>query len=436
VDTIPFAISPAADLGSPGNSRASKSRGVLPSPSETHVDIGPFHLLLGGPVPTVVRGWVSRSGYSLAIQGDAQLQRLLRVARVMGIPAPQPVVEGLAKVDLQVARDWSGTAPRVTGKTQLRSIRAEVRGLNAPLNIASGNVTFAPDQIHVQDLVASVAGTAWRGSLELPRQCDAPGKCPLRFDLRADQITTDQLSHLLNPHDRKQPWYRFLSPSASSGSPYLLTLYAKGKLTANQVEVRDLVADRVSAAVELKDGKLRLSDLRGEVLGGRHTGEWEADFTAKPPEYSGSGTLEGVALSQLAAAMNDGWITGSATASYHVTASGLGAAEMFASATGTLQVEARDGQLTHIALAEGTGPLQMRRLAARLVLREGRFEIERGTLECPAGTYQVSGTASLNRILNLKLTREGAPGFNITGTLTDPRVSIVARPETQAALKP
>jgi hypothetical protein len=38
--------------------------------------------------------------------------------------------------------------------------------------------------------------------------------------------------------------------------------------------------------------------------------------------------------------------------------------------------------------------------------------------------------------LNLKLTREGAPGFNVTGTLTEPHVSPTVSPETQAELKP
>ena len=107
--------------------------------------------------------------------------------------------------------------------------------------------------------------------------------------------TTDRLNQLINPHVRKQPWYRFLS-SPATGVPYLLTVHAVGKLTANRVVVRKLVASRVSANVELNKGKLRLSDLRGDVLGGKHVGDWEADFTAKPPAYSGSGTLERIAL--------------------------------------------------------------------------------------------------------------------------------------------
>jgi len=177
-----------------------------------------------------------------------------------------------------------------------------------------------------------------------------------------------------------------------------------------------------------------LSDLRGDVLGGKHIGEWEADFTAKPPEYSGTGRLDEIALAQLSESMNDDWITGSATATYRVRTSGLDAAELFASATSTLKVDARDGLLPHVSLREE--PLQMRRLTAHFMLHDGGFEIQDGKLETAAGIYQLSGTASLTRVLNLKLTQEGAPGFNITGTLTEPHVSLIVNPETQAALKP
>jgi uncharacterized protein involved in outer membrane biogenesis len=428
---VPFAVSAATNP-----KRHATSREAVSFPSEVHLEVGPFELTLGRPTPTMVRGWASLSGYSFTVQGDAQVQHLLQLARTVGIRVPQPAADGLAKVDLQIAGDWSGfVAPRAMGKAQLHSIRAEVRGLNAPVEIASANLVLTPDKINVQNLTASIADSSWHGSLTLPRQCAAPTICPVRFDLHADEIATDRLNQLVNPHVRKQPWYRFLS-SPATGVPYLLTVHAAGKLTANRVLIRKVAGSRVSANVELDKGKLRLSDLRGDVLGSKHIGEWEADFTAKPPQYSGSGTLERIALNQLSESMNDDWITGSATATYRVQASGLDATELFTSATSTLKVDARDGLLRHVALAEGSGPLQMRRMAAQLFLHDGEFEIQEGKLETPAGIYRVSGTASLTRILNLKLTQERAPGFNITGTLTEPHVSPILTPETRAALKP
>jgi AsmA-like C-terminal region len=263
-----------------------------------------------------------------------------------------------------------------------------------------------------------------------------PGSCPVRFDLHADEIATDELNRLLSPHPETRPWYRFLNSSAQSGAPYLASLHAVGKLTANRVLVHKLVASHVSANVELANGKLRLTDLRGDVLGGKHQGEWKADFTAKSPEYSGSGTLERVALGQLAEVMQDDWITGTVSATYHATISGLSKAELLSSASTSLQVDARDGLLPHVALPSATGPLQMRRFVGRLLLRSSMFEIQEGKLETSSGSYQVSGTASLSRILDLKLLRDGAPGFTITGTLTEPHVVSTTAPETRAALKP
>ena len=75
-------------------------------------------------------------------------------------------------------------------------------------------------------------------------------------------------------------------------------------------------------------------------------------------------------------------------------------------------------------------------LRGRLLLRAGKFEIEQGKLQTPGGIYQLSGTASMGRVLDFKLARDGARGLNITGTVNQPHVAVSTAPETQAALKP
>ena len=430
LDRIPFQVSREKELGR-------KNAARIFAPSEPQLEIGPFSMALGRPSPAMVLGSISRSGYSLLITGDAQFQRLLQTARTLGFRAPHPAADGMAKIDLQVAGGWPGfTAPQVTGRVQVQSIRAEVRGLNAPVEISSANLMLTQENVQVQNLNASLSGNAWRGSLVLPRHCALPDACPVSFDLHADEIAIDELKQLLNPHPRKQPWYRFLSTSTPTATPYLLTLGTTGKLTVDRVTIQNLVATRVSAQVALDGGRLRLSNLRADLLGGKHLGEWTADFTVKPPEYSGTGTLQRVDLRELAEAMHDGWITGTAFADYRASASGVDAAELLPSAKANLRVEAHDGSLPHIALAEGNEPLHIHRLVGNFVLRDGRFEIQQGKLETAGGIYQLSGTASLTRTLDLKLVRDGAPGFNITGPLTEPRVAPVKAQETRAALKP
>ncbi len=53
------------------------------------MDVGPFNLALGRPASAIVRGQLSRSGYNFQVQGDAEVQRLLEVARTIGLPALQ-----------------------------------------------------------------------------------------------------------------------------------------------------------------------------------------------------------------------------------------------------------------------------------------------------------------------------------------------------------
>jgi hypothetical protein len=432
LDSVPFSVATETPKLSP---RAAAGKAATAS-SPTQVQVGPFRLALGRPTPLTVAGRIGRKGYDFEIHGDAQVQRMLQAAKMIGIPAPQPNAEGSAKMDLQLAADWSGVAPlRTTGKMQLHTIHAHVPGLNEPLDVASANLTLAPERLVVQDLTVSAAGASWHGSLSAARPCTMTGGCTAQFDLHVNDIALSRLNQLFNPHEGKEPWYRILSSSLTSGSSYLSPLIASGKLAADRVQIGRLEARHVTANVELKNDRLKLSELQGDVLGGRHTGEWKADFTAKPPQYSGSGTFKSITLAQLAEVMKDNWIAGMATASYRATISGLTGKELLASATGALQIDASGGVFPHIVLTEGAAPLEMRCLTARATLRDGKFDIQPGTLETSAGIFHLSGSAALTQNLDLKLTRETAPGFSITGTLTEPHVAPMVTPETRAALK-
>lgn len=408
------------------------SEGMAPQ-----VTVSPFHVPFGHATPAVLQGRFSYDGYDIELKGEAQLQRLLQAARTTGIPALQTNAEGGAKLDLHIAGAWTRFAPaEITGKAHLHSVRTRLRVPDAPFDIVAADLVLGSGRTEVNNLTATMAGTSWRGSLALTRPCGTLSACTIRFDLHADQIATEQWSQLLFPKAQKAPWYQIGSSSVRSGSSIWLGLNAIGKITADKLTVRNLVVNKVSATVQMQDGKLKVEEVRADLLGGRHTGEWKADFTSQPPRYTVSGMLDRAALGQFAAAIDNAWITGVATAKYRVDASGLTAGELFASATGTLQIEARNGLLRPLVLSVGDGPLQMRHLTASLLLRAGKFEIQEGDLETESTQYQLTGTASLGRVLNLKLTRDGAPGFNITGTLTQPRVAPLAAPNAQAALRP
>jgi hypothetical protein len=104
----------------------------------------------------------------------------------------------------------------------------------------------------------------------------------------------------------------------------------------------------------------------------------------------------------------------------------------------------RDGVFSHISLASDEGPLRIARWQGRAHLQGGKIEIEKGKLVSPVGAYEISGTASLGRALDLKLVHGGQAKsagagsilYSITGSMAEPRVAVTPAPETQARLKP
>ena len=405
-------------------------------PAGSSLELGPFQLPLGKSSVANVRGWISSTNYNLSVQGSARVQRLLQVAQLIGLHTPEPTAEGAARLDLQVRGAWQGFAPpEVTGRAQLHSVRAELRGLGGPIEIASTDVVLSESATQFQRLTASAAGAQWSGTVTVPRRCDTAA-CPVRFDLQTDSLAWADLKTFLGPQAARRPWYRFLSRGRQPEALRFATLNAAGRISARRFLMPGLAARRVSGRFEMHGGLLHASSLSGELLGGIHRGEFEANLSTRPPALSAAGTFEEISLSQLAEAMRDSWIAGTSSATYKFTSSGANAEELLQNAAGMLSFDARDGALPHLELSPGSGALHLRRFAGELLLHDSTFEIKQGKLETASGIYQVSGSASPGQKLQVKLARAGGRTFNITGTLSAPRVLPATPGETQAALKP
>jgi hypothetical protein len=382
-----------------------------------------------------LQGSATLAGYRLGLQGDAQLQRLLQAAQIFGWRGAQPAVDGTAKINLQIAGGWSGSAaPLVTGVAQLHSVRADLHAAGAPLTVATANVVLEPAEVRIRNIAASAAGANWAGSLSFPRPCSKLSTCGVRFDLHADTITVEEVQQWLTATPRKRPWYR-LSPAVRPAAAVLRALNVEGQLSANRIEMRALAANRVSARVTLHEGEIQISDLSGDFLGGKHRGSWEIDLRSTPPTFTGTGALERVALEQLAHAMDDGWISGTAKATYQITGAGSNVPDFLAAAAGDLRFEMRDGLLPHIVAPAATAPLRVRRFRGRLTLRSGVFELQSGTLDNGVEAYDVRGTASPGQKLDIRFARNGS-SFQVNGTLSEPHVVPASAIDTRAALKP
>jgi hypothetical protein len=187
--------------------------------------------------------------------------------------------------------------------------------------------------------------------------------------------------------------------------------------------------------VHLDHGTLSVPQLNADFLGGKHRGMWHANFNSKPALCGGSGELTGFSSTRLASGTKDVWIAGTGTLNYQVK--GPCAAEFWRSAEATVRVDMKDGTLPHILLGDAQGPLQFMRLDGQLNLHAGMIEISDARLDSPDGEYQLSGTATLQRELAIKMTSASGAintGYAISGTLDAPLVTPLTRTE-QAQMK-
>ena len=306
-----------------------------------------------------LRGWINRGGYNISVAGEVEIAKSLRVARLVGLAALQSATEGSAQVDVQIAGSWAGrsngtasgfTGPQVTGTAKLRNVRIAVRGAAGPVEIASAEMQLLPDEVRVAKLNAKAANTLWTGSLAMPRGCGTPGACEVHFALNANQIAIGGLSEWVRPSPKERPWYRVLESSPQAGPSLLASVRASGQVTTDRLQVEGLAATRVSAKVHLDSGKLQISELTADLLGGKHRGEWQADFSVKPAVCNGSGSLTGVSLASFADAMKNRVDRGHRE--HELRGEGSCSAGFWTSGEGTLQFEMRDGSLPQVALGE------------------------------------------------------------------------------------
>jgi len=393
-------------------------------PADAHLRIGPVSLEVAGSQPVSAGGWLSASGYSFYLRGDLSLRNLFRLETTVGLSGARPAAEGDAKVDLNILGNWQGlAAPNVIGTAQLRSVRLETHGLNAPIVIPAATIILGQEAFSVQKISAQTVDTHWTGSLSAPRHC-APG-CVYQFDLTADRLSADELARWLTLQPAKRPWYRILNTGDPEGPSPLLGLAAHGKLHVARLELKKMMVTSLVTDLDIAHGKVEMPDLRATVLQGSFQGKWMVDASASTLHYRGSGTLQNVSLGQLGTVMNDAWISGNADGRFDLTTSGGTVGDLIENAEGTLQFTMRDGSLSHVQMPAMHLPLPVHRFAGELRAKKGVWTLSEGQLESRDGLYQVTGTAERATGLNFVFMRSDQQAWNVTGSLAKPHLAPV-----------
>ena len=169
---------------------------------------------------------------------------------------------------------------------------------------------------------AFAKGTALSGSASFPVHCTGPENCVLQFDVRTDDglarpaesAAQSQLlqSALVSPAGDRTSARRRVDEVARQRAHF----HARVSSSARSI------ANNVNGSLELRSGKLRVHELRADILGGHQNGSWIADFTVSPPRFMGNGIVSKLSMTQLAALMHDNWATGTVDAEYSLTLAG------------------------------------------------------------------------------------------------------------------
>ena len=389
-------------------------------PRDPYLLIGPAKLAVNDAPPLDSSGSISLHGYAFTVRGDLGLKNVFALEKALGIPALQPAAEGSAKLAMTVSGQWQGLMPPdALGTAQLKNVRAETRGLNTPIEIASATVTLGPELTVIDKLSARTGDTRWTGSVRLPRHC-APN-CKYEFDLDADRLSSTDLAEWFTPHPSKRPWYRILSSDDQAGPSPLLAAQVRGRLRVAQFAIGKMLATQLSTELAADHGKIALTHLQAQFLQGQHLGDWTIDATVHPPEYRGTGTLQDISLDRFSALMNDGWVTGNATGTFEVRTTGISSHELITNADGKLQFAMRDGSFAHVAIPGVPAPFPVSRFSGGLRVKDGKWQLSAGKLQSRDGLYLLSGSSSLGA-LDFALTRGDERSWNLTGTLTKPLV--------------
>jgi len=454
--TVPLALVPVTTVAAdwpgrrPGLSRTKADKDH--EPAETHLRIGPAAMAVNGSAPVNAGGWISAAGYRFSLRGELDLNDLFGLESVLGLPVGRPAAEGSAKLDMSLSGPWLGFAvPTMLGTAQLRNVRAEVRGLNTPIEIASAAMTLAPDAALMQKISARTGSTHWNGEVMSPRHCTASSgtsggalgaapACVFQFDLTADQLSTGDLAEWLTPRPLKRAWYRILNSNQPSGPSPLLAIQARGDLRVGRFGLKKVLATQIATQVDVDRGKITLTALSGQLLQGTHQGNWVIDVSShdassrdgstsgeatqpvRPLRFHGAGSLRDISLEQVGTLMKDTWITGTADGQFALDGSGDNFRELLARSDGALQFVMRNGSLPHIELPGSPVPLPVHRFSGNLRLKKNAWELSAGRLESRDGIYQVRGTVSAGSEFDFVLTRGDEQSWTLTGTLADPHV--------------
>lgn len=371
----------------------------------------PVALDLGGDA--TLSAFIDANGYSIELNGDVNWQRLMQIARCMGLRAPSVDLRGTGAIEARYSGQWRYFAPpTVAAQAQIRSATVPLRGFSEPLHVRGGTFAFDGDSFIAEGLQASFphARLELVASIKGSRNCERYLACNLDFTLQAEQLREAALREVLSV-----PKSGIILPFFSSGrdfeAKWLLDIPSSGTISVQHLTLPKIHASNASAQLEIATGKLLVRRWTADVFGGKSSGEWAFDFSGKAPVITAAGSLRRVHVDQLEAARSEDRPTGSVDVNYHLSMSGSNTDALSSSLAGSGNFTWHNGTIqTSAADSQDPSVLTFGLWSGEFALGKQRVTLESTKMVSTSGMREVSGEIALNRELNLRLVKSAGAG--------------------------
>jgi hypothetical protein len=216
-------------------------------------------------------------------------------------------------------------------------------------------------------------------------------------------------------------------PFLSGSENKLPDFRAAGNVSVGELKIAEVLLEQFAAHVEVGNHSVFVNRVAAKVGGGTTQGEWKIDWSGSQTRYSGTGSMEGVALDRVGppdtvAGQLAQWISGKAQVSYSTHFEGKTPQEMFSSASGRVEFQVSNGISRVLALEAGR-PLKFNGLQGALEIERQGLKVLPSKFKAENRIYLMSGTISLaNKQAKLKVSTTGTQ-WEITGALEKPEIT-------------
>ena len=371
----------------------------------------PVALDLGGDA--TLSAFIDANGYSIELNGDVNWQRLMQIARCIGLRAPSVDLRGTGAIEARYSGQWRYFAPpTVAAQAQIRSATVPLRGFSEPLHVRGGTFAFDSDSFIAEGLQASFphARLELVASVKGSRNCERYLACNLDFTLQADQLREAALREVLSV-PKSGISLPFFNSGRAFEAKWLLDIPSSGTISIQHLTLPKMHAGNANAQLEIANGKVQVRRWNADVFGGKSSGEWAFDFSGKVPLITAAGSLRRVHVDQLESAHSDGRPTGYVDVSYRVSMSGNNADALSSSLAGSGNFSWHNGTIqTSAADSQDPSVLTFGLWSGEFALGKQRVTLESTKMVSTSGMREVSGEIALNRELNLRLVKSAGAG--------------------------